>query len=601
MPQTGYPPIKHYRSTTASAVPAAGDLAAGELAINTTDEKLYFKNTAGVVKLLAANVTAPANGGTGITSYAVGDLVYASGATTLSKLADVATGNVLLSGGVGVAPAYGKVGLTTHITGTLAAANGGTGITSYAVGDLVYASDATTLSKLADVATGNVLLSGGVGVAPSYGKVGLTTHVTGTLPVANGGTGAATLTGYVKGAGTAAFTASATIPAADISSGAALTSVNDTNVTLTLGGTPASALLTATSLTLGWSGQLAVSRGGTGTSTAFTAGSLVFAGAGGTYSQDNANLFWDNTNKRLGLGTALPDGGLHIAGASPSWYFEETDQAVDEKKWRWNSASKVLALQSVNDAVSSAVAALQIVRGTGTAIDAVVFSTASGTERVRIDSTGNVGIGRTADAAYKLDVEGSIRAGTLWLKSNGAEGGELALFNKENTTVKYSFDVNSTGTGRIFTVENNTNLQIGQLAGTGGTIAFHTGAAERFKINADGSIISSDRDDAVGYKGIPQNAKTAAYTLALGDMGKHISITTGGITIPANASVAFPVGATVVIFNNSTSTQNIAITTDTLRLAGTTTTGTRTLTAYGLATLLKVASTTWVVSGAGVS
>jgi hypothetical protein len=138
-----------------------------------------------------ATITVP-YGGTGITSYAVGDLVYASTTTALSKLADVATGNALISGGVGAAPSYGKIGLTTHISGTLPVANGGTNITSYAIGDLIYASTTGVLSKLADVATGNALISGGVGVAPSYGKVGLTTHVSGTLPVANGGTGVTT-------------------------------------------------------------------------------------------------------------------------------------------------------------------------------------------------------------------------------------------------------------------------------------------------------------------------------------------------------------------------------------------------------------------------
>jgi hypothetical protein len=80
-------------------------------------------------------------------------------------------------------------GGTITLAGTLAAANGGTGQTSYAVGDLLYASTTTALSKLADVATGNAVISGGVGVAPSYGKIGLTTHVSGTLPVGNGGTG----------------------------------------------------------------------------------------------------------------------------------------------------------------------------------------------------------------------------------------------------------------------------------------------------------------------------------------------------------------------------------------------------------------------------
>lgn len=78
--------------------------------------------------------------------------------------------------------------LTSGVTGILPAANGGTGNNSYAVGDLLYASGITTLSKLADVATGNALISGGVGVAPSYGKIGLTTHINGILPIANGGT-----------------------------------------------------------------------------------------------------------------------------------------------------------------------------------------------------------------------------------------------------------------------------------------------------------------------------------------------------------------------------------------------------------------------------
>lgn len=140
---------------------------------------------------LTSPVTA-ALGGTGQTTYAVGDLLYASSTTALSKLADVATGNALISGGVSTAPSWGKIGLTTHVSGTLPVANGGTNITSYAVGDIVYASAATTLASLADVATGNALISGGVGAAPSYGKIGLTTHVSGTLPIANGGTNATT-------------------------------------------------------------------------------------------------------------------------------------------------------------------------------------------------------------------------------------------------------------------------------------------------------------------------------------------------------------------------------------------------------------------------
>jgi hypothetical protein len=133
-----------------------------------------------------------ANGGTGQIGWNTGGLVLASATNVLAQLADVATGNVLISGGVGIVPSYGKVGLTTHVSGVLPVANGGTSFSSYAVGDILFASTTTVLSKLADVATGNVLISGGVGVAPSYGKVDLTVHITGTLGVGNGGTGQTT-------------------------------------------------------------------------------------------------------------------------------------------------------------------------------------------------------------------------------------------------------------------------------------------------------------------------------------------------------------------------------------------------------------------------
>ena len=102
----------------------------------------------------------------------------------------------------------GQLDATDGLVNAVPAANGGTGQSVYAVGDVLYASTTTALAKLPDVATGNVLISGGVGAAPSYGKVGLTTHISGTLPVANGGTGATTLTAnnVLIGAGTSAVT-----------------------------------------------------------------------------------------------------------------------------------------------------------------------------------------------------------------------------------------------------------------------------------------------------------------------------------------------------------------------------------------------------------
>jgi hypothetical protein len=102
----------------------------------------------------------------------------------------------------------GQLDATDGLSGAVPAANGGTGQSAYTVGDILYASGTTALAKLSDVATGNVLISGGVGSSPSYGKVGLTTHISGTLAVPNGGTGLSTITAnaLLVGAGTSTVT-----------------------------------------------------------------------------------------------------------------------------------------------------------------------------------------------------------------------------------------------------------------------------------------------------------------------------------------------------------------------------------------------------------
>jgi len=126
MAQIGFTPIQLYSSSTATNVPLAANLATGELAINITDGKLFYKDNAAAVQVIGWKVVPATAGGTGQTSYAVGDLLYADTTTTLAKLPDVATGNALISGGVGVAPSWGKIGLTTHVSGVLPVANGGT-------------------------------------------------------------------------------------------------------------------------------------------------------------------------------------------------------------------------------------------------------------------------------------------------------------------------------------------------------------------------------------------------------------------------------------------------------------------------------------------
>ena len=112
-------------------------------------------------------------------------------------------GSYVTSGGALGTPSSGTL---TSCTGLLAT-GGGTGQSTYAVGDLLQGAATNTLAKLSAVATGNALISGGVTTASSWGKIGLTTHISGTLAVGNGGTGATTLTGILKGNGASAFTA----------------------------------------------------------------------------------------------------------------------------------------------------------------------------------------------------------------------------------------------------------------------------------------------------------------------------------------------------------------------------------------------------------
>ena len=73
------------------------------------------------------------------------------------------------------------------------------------------------------------------------------------------------------------------------------------------------------------------------------------------------------------------------------------------------------------------------------------------------------------------------------------------------------------------------------------------------------------------------------------------------LTIPANGTVAFPVGTVFIVVNINSSALSIAITTDTLTLANSTTTGTRTLAQNGIATCVKIAATSWLISGAGLT
>jgi len=268
------------KNKNTSAVPTAGDLtnAAGgaELALNVADKRMYAKDGsgnvvemgtnpsvitatsitdsgltatrvvfAGVGGLLSdsnnmtfngttlslnalnlSNALTTAYGGTGLTSYSVGDISYYASGTALSKLAIGTSGQILTSSGTapqwstlsgvavttfsagttGFTPSTATSGAVT-LAGTLATTNGGTGLTSFTSGGAVYASStsALTTGTLPTTAGGTGLTSftsGGAVYASSTSAL-----TTGTLPVTAGGSGATTLTGILKGNGTSAFTA----------------------------------------------------------------------------------------------------------------------------------------------------------------------------------------------------------------------------------------------------------------------------------------------------------------------------------------------------------------------------------------------------------
>ena len=116
---------------------------------------------------------------------------------------------------------------------------------------------------------------------------------------------------------------------------------------------------------------------------------------------------------------------------------------------------------------------------------------------------------------------------------------------------------------------------------------------------------TSDSANVAGFIGIPQNSQNGAYNVVIGDAGKHIFHPVGQAaatyTIPANSNVAFTVGTAITFVNMSANAVTIAVTTDTMYLGSSGTTGNRTLAQYGVATAVKITSTNWIISGTALT
>lgn len=143
-------------------------------------------------------------------------------------------------------------------------------------------------------------------------------------------------------------------------------------------------------------------------------------------------------------------------------------------------------------------------------------------------------------------------------------------------------------------------------AATAGTDYVAPGGALGTPSSGTLSNCTVDGTDSVGFRNAPVNSQSAAYTAVLADAGKvilHPSTDANArtFTIPANASVAYAVGTVLTFVNMTSQVVTIAITSDTLYLAGTGTTGSRSLAQYGMATAVKLTSTTWLINGSGLT
>ena len=201
----------------------------------------------------------------------------------------------------------------------------------------------------------------------------------------------------------------------------------------------------------------------------------------------------------VGIGTANPQRILHIATAEPTVLLQATSAAVDQNRWRTRvNASGNFLIGTANDAFNASEEAYQIVRGTGIAVSTHIFSTAN-TERMRITSTGNVGIG-TTEPLGTLEVTKASGASTILARSTvNTSFSSIAAIQDDYSTSFGSLNMiryNDGATGTSYSITNANLAALSALnasnflIGTNGStpIILATTSAERMRITPTGRV-----------------------------------------------------------------------------------------------------------------
>lgn len=228
----------------------------------------------------------------------------------------------------------------------------------------------------------------------------------------------------------------------------------------------------------------------------------------------------------------------------------------------------------------------------------LALGTAAGSPLAASGAAGSATTAAKSDHVHPLPSAAAISAEPAITKSTGFAKWTGSVWSFDNTSYQTQQSVTgivkSSGTTRS--------------AAVAGTDYLAPDGALTTPSSGNLSNCTTDGTNQVGFRNVPQHSQSAAYTCVLADAGKHIlhpaaDTTARTFTIPANASVAYPIG-TAITFVNQNGTGGvvtIAITTDTMRLAGAGTTGSRTLARNGIATALKITSTEWIISGSGLT